>query len=616
MASAYCIGSRFFGSSSSSLESKLNLQSRLAYLVAAYLVGLCGSNAMAASFNCESKLSGVEAMICRDDALSGLDDKLLVRYRERLATVEDPQALIGEQRNWLRQRTACVDQSCVAKAYHERLGQLDSARPISRPIRAHSEDICSKVAQDFNGNSLIAIVSSEDRLNGYLRLDLNGDGREELVGINPAGRFESASLSIRNEHNEEILPDYGDFAELGEGGVTSIVRVERRLYELRRESRRLIALVSFDEKFKGRALCEFTLSSGSGGNPSKFVNRALTPFELVIARSKRKRYGNPYHYAVELKDPGMVRLLYEGGEPINGHSGSRGLDAPLAYAVWKYEDDDKDGLRVVEQLLKLGADPDERQKESTSAMDMAFTNQKAKLVDLMLSYSKTVKNSNVEDIIGWKIPEEIKSRYLMRYAQVQGNIDFVILKHALTKNPPLLEQIARSSLPYVADYENYLNGRPVNMPEWVMYGVKRLPDIKLRTALLAKPSVIHSRGSLGHFSGFERPGRFVLVKTGLRSRNSDTSFAVNICLHLLGGDCGDEATVKAARAWFEGLPKDCPANVKAVYDNIVCRLAVEYARAQANQIFSAPDGSGALDFVQSIQVLGVRSVENRGWLRW
>jgi hypothetical protein len=205
----------------------------------------------------------------------------------------------------------------------------------------------------------------------------------------------------------------------------------------------------------------------------------------------------------------------------------------------------------------------------------------------------------------------------MRYAAAQGGIDFQMLRYALNKkDEQLLRQIAESTLPFIAEYDNYFNGRPVNMPYWVSHGVRRLADEKVRTSLLTKRSAMRSQGSLGHSSAFERPGRFVLVRSKSYKSTWDISLSINVCHHLLGGDCGEEATVKAARAWFERLPKDCPDAVRQVYDDIVCRLAIEYARDQDQEIFFGLDGSGALDWAKALQMIGVRSVEKRGWLKW
>jgi len=594
----------------------VNKRSWWFYVLVASLSGLCGSDSSAASFNCESALNRVKAMVCKDDVLSDLDDKLAVRYRERLATIDDPNTLIAEQRLWLRQRANCADHRCVGNAYRERLTQLDFSRPVVAKAPAHADNLCSKVAKRFDEKKLITIISSEVRLKGPLQIDLNGDGRNDILEVVPEGKYGAAGLSIRNNQEEEIPLEYEAPLPQGmEGSASSIVRVEQRLYELHHESGRLIALTSFDESFKGRVICEFTRSREPGVPPTKFVSRALTPFELIIARSQRKHLSSPYFYAVELKDPAVVTLLYEGGLPINPESDDDN-DSPLAYSIWRYDDGDDAALRVVEQMLRVGAKPHEPER-GISALENAFWHEKPRLAGLLLQYGTEVTGKELSRLIDWNLPDEIKNCFLMRYAQLQGGIDFDVVLYALSKhNNQLLQQIADSPLPYIAAYEYYLNGQATNVPHWISLRAKQLSNDKLHAALLSKPSVMRKQGSLGHVSAFERPGHFVVVKSSLGKQNSDISLAINVCLHLLGGECGDEITIKASREWFDQLPRNCPDNAKQIYDDTVCRLAVEYARSKDNEIFFGSDGAGTLNFAESIRMIGVRSVEKPGgWFR-
>lgn len=101
------------------------------YMIALFVaLALLPITVIAASFDCTKVTSLVLKTICSTPVLSALDDDLGRAYTEASKKVQDPQALLNEQRLWLQKRNACNDnQQCIATTYQERIGQLKNAAP-------------------------------------------------------------------------------------------------------------------------------------------------------------------------------------------------------------------------------------------------------------------------------------------------------------------------------------------------------------------------------------------------------------------------------------------------------------------------------------------------------
>lgn len=85
------------------------------------------SPASAQSFNCRYAKTPDEVRICKDQHLSGEDDRLAEQYsrlRNDMAGKEKKR-FVRDQRAWLRKRKACgSDPDCLARAYRSRAEQL------------------------------------------------------------------------------------------------------------------------------------------------------------------------------------------------------------------------------------------------------------------------------------------------------------------------------------------------------------------------------------------------------------------------------------------------------------------------------------------------------------
>ena len=106
----------------------------LAVLVVGIALGTTGV-ASAASFDCSKASTSVEKAICRNPALSSLDEQLAQSYKSRLAKDGESSSVKTDQQRWLReQRNKCKDDACLSAAYNERLvvlGANDRAVPTA-----------------------------------------------------------------------------------------------------------------------------------------------------------------------------------------------------------------------------------------------------------------------------------------------------------------------------------------------------------------------------------------------------------------------------------------------------------------------------------------------------
>lgn len=87
------------------------------------------STVMATNFNCKKAHTSVEKIICANDFISRLDDKLASTYAEEMkqATKKEKAQLIKYQKHWLKfTRNRCEDAKCIRRAYWSRLSDVSA----------------------------------------------------------------------------------------------------------------------------------------------------------------------------------------------------------------------------------------------------------------------------------------------------------------------------------------------------------------------------------------------------------------------------------------------------------------------------------------------------------
>jgi uncharacterized protein YecT (DUF1311 family) len=102
-------------------------------LLIALLLGGTALSAQGASFDCAKAATWVERVLCADEALGDLDERLATAYRNaREAAQAEPSAaerLLSEQKAWLAERDRCTLLPCLRRLYERRIAELVGSGP-------------------------------------------------------------------------------------------------------------------------------------------------------------------------------------------------------------------------------------------------------------------------------------------------------------------------------------------------------------------------------------------------------------------------------------------------------------------------------------------------------
>ncbi|GGX86332.1 hypothetical protein GCM10007386_16430 [Pseudoduganella dura] len=98
------------------------------------LIGVVGTAANAASFDCKLARGRLEARVCADSDLTKRDDELAAVYASFLAATGDRRAEKAMQLAWLRIRDACEDDECIQRTYYARIAELQARIASASPI--------------------------------------------------------------------------------------------------------------------------------------------------------------------------------------------------------------------------------------------------------------------------------------------------------------------------------------------------------------------------------------------------------------------------------------------------------------------------------------------------
>ena len=95
-----------------------------------------GCSAHAASFDCAKAQTSVEKLICADVDLSKLDEDMAAAYTKSANVSGGAASIRRRQKQWLKERNACVDAACVKSAYQSRARTLAQSTPSTQGIEA------------------------------------------------------------------------------------------------------------------------------------------------------------------------------------------------------------------------------------------------------------------------------------------------------------------------------------------------------------------------------------------------------------------------------------------------------------------------------------------------
>lgn len=98
-------------------------------------------DASAASFKCTSKSSASEKIVCKEPALSALDDRLAAaRHRAKDTTLDAAALESARTHQWLWRQHNCTDQACVKSWYDRRIAELDADYVQAKQARREAFD--------------------------------------------------------------------------------------------------------------------------------------------------------------------------------------------------------------------------------------------------------------------------------------------------------------------------------------------------------------------------------------------------------------------------------------------------------------------------------------------
>ena len=154
-------------------------------------MGFCGlawaSSAQAASFDCAKVQSKVEHLICDNPEISKLDDELDAEYKVALQDQSRANATRFSQKQWMKERNACADTSCLEEAYVKRtkhLQKANSAASAATKITTQQSEKAEEIpgADAFKGEYMLiraypgdysVCQRFKDNLNRYRKIDFD-----------------------------------------------------------------------------------------------------------------------------------------------------------------------------------------------------------------------------------------------------------------------------------------------------------------------------------------------------------------------------------------------------------------------------------------------------------
>ncbi|RON88719.1 hypothetical protein BK672_24835 [Pseudomonas fluorescens] len=171
----------------------------------------------ASSFDCSTANNKTEKAVCGDPQISLLDEKLGKLWHSTLASVPDAKALKADQRQWLKSRNACGDQTaCLRREYLMRLSELEHA---TQPF---SWDATWQLIPP--GTSTSATVITQRRDATHISIDITaaeGANSGDLDGV--ATLNDGKAVYSEDECTLLFTPINGvlDISLAGEGGYCS-----------------------------------------------------------------------------------------------------------------------------------------------------------------------------------------------------------------------------------------------------------------------------------------------------------------------------------------------------------------------------------------------------------
>lgn len=147
------------------------------------------ATAQAASFDCEKAGNHVEELICTNDELSKLDERMAGLYETALLDEKLAGKVKQTQRQWLKERNSCSDAACVKSAYETRMRGIfpDNKARAVLPGRKFQASLDSK-------NWVVVFMNSKiDEERAIALRNINNQERPDRQKYNEIGLLDSSS---------------------------------------------------------------------------------------------------------------------------------------------------------------------------------------------------------------------------------------------------------------------------------------------------------------------------------------------------------------------------------------------------------------------------------------
>jgi uncharacterized protein len=119
----------------------------------------------AASFDCSKASTNIEKLICSNSVIGQLDKDLSILYKDKRLSNE---GIVQEQREWIRKRNDCKDESCIENIYRIRILELTNASSnntniSSEAINSSTTELIINNKQTDSTDDVTDTKNSEDQ---------------------------------------------------------------------------------------------------------------------------------------------------------------------------------------------------------------------------------------------------------------------------------------------------------------------------------------------------------------------------------------------------------------------------------------------------------------------
>ncbi|HQN19619.1 MAG TPA: lysozyme inhibitor LprI family protein [Syntrophobacteraceae bacterium] len=184
---------------------------------------LCAAEniAVGAGFDCTKASSKSEKLICSNEKLSSLDDRLGEVYGRALKKSPDKEALKREQVNWIKsKRDACPDAPCMAAAYEARISALENTiRGMMPKVLQEARERFTFERKPINPRALQELLPwLADNLPGPVAVDVEGTAADTNRYFADVTVGENGQVSAKwTEEKENMIFSYQRLGVLGDG---------------------------------------------------------------------------------------------------------------------------------------------------------------------------------------------------------------------------------------------------------------------------------------------------------------------------------------------------------------------------------------------------------------